>query len=151
METIIKADYGTTRRGVALANEAEWLEEIEVSGWYNPIRIESTNKEYLEELLTKLPKYVSARIGECGSQIAVEDEDSITYFKPKWFALGTYFANNSQTTKGANETAIKRANKMFKLIENYSIETQTREDSVCEWFKNNLDAITEKHTYTKEK
>ena len=149
METIIRADYGTTRQGKALLTKEDWFKEIEVSGWHNNIRIESTKKEYLEALLNKLPKYVSAKIRECGTQIAVETDTSISYYKPVWFSLNTSFTNNSKLTGGANETAIKRANKMFALIDNYSIETGIKDNSISEYFKNNLDVITDIHIYEK--
>jgi len=150
METIVIADYGTSRQGKPLLSKQEWLEEIEVSGWYNTIRIESTKKEYLEELLNKLPKYVKAKIRECGTQIAVETKTSISYYKPVWFSLNTSFTNNSKVTGSANETAIKRANKMFSLIENYSIETQTKETSLSSYFQENLEVIAEVHIYDKK-
>ena len=152
LETIVRADFGnkTNIKGApAISTQEEWFQEIEDSNWYSPIRIESTKKEYLESLLAKLPKYVKAKIVPCSTQFFEETETEKRYYHPEWFQLSVYFSNDSKVTKGANETAVKRANKMFKLVEEFGISS-AKEDSVYLYYEKNLELIERVSRYQKD-
>jgi len=124
----------------------EWQKQAE-DNYFNTITIYSTNKEYLEELASKLPKYVNARFSSCSSQFFDEDETRKVYYSPQWYSLFVAFSNNSKTTKGINETAIKRSKKMFELIDEMSLEEKS--SSIYKYFKENLDTIKRISVYDK--
>jgi len=152
LKTAIKVDFGrkiNTPGAPIIATPEEWFQEIDDNNYYNPIRIECTKKEYLEELQKTLPKYVKARIGTCGTQFFKETENEKIYYQPEWFQLSVYFSNDSKTTKGANETAVKRANKMFKLITEFGISSD-KESSVYAYFEDNLELIERVARYPKD-
>ena len=152
MKTLTNITFGNTQgaNSQVITSKEEWFAEIEKSGWYNGITIESNDIEVLESLLAQLPKYVKAKIRDVSSQFYEETETEDIYYKPSWNHLSIWFTNNSKVTDGANETAVKRANKMFALAEKNGIETQTPESSVYNFYKNNLDLIEEKNIYTKK-
>jgi len=125
----------------------EWQKEAE-NNYFNTITIYSTSKEYLEELASKLPKYVNVRFGSCSSQFFDEDDTRKAYYTPQWDSIFVSFSNNSKTTKGLNETAIKRSKKMFDLIDEMKLEEKS--SSIYNYFKENLDAVKRISVYDKK-